>query len=93
METQLTMKPATPNVIARLSRGNVIEVKGRRGPQMVLKANWKRGLLITPYEGRIASRNLRAKQEREAGSSRGRPEYSDKARWVDPSVVTKYAGR
>lgn len=90
----LTYKPITPALRGRIKRGNIIKATGTRGPLMVLQADWKKGLHVAPYEGTIASRNLRNSQERDGERRSTRPEYqAAKARWIQPAAVTHYASR
>jgi hypothetical protein len=78
-----------PRTTSRAQRGSVVRLKDHGDkPMMVVRADWKRGVQVRPYEGAINSRH---KQQAEArrGTAQDPPEWG--AKWVPASDVVAVA--
>lgn len=79
---------ATPRHRNHIKRGNVVKVAGKRKPMIVLEANWKKGVKVREYDGRINSRPLQATNRRTGGTV-----TSEAGRWVSVDQITYVATR
>jgi hypothetical protein len=80
---ELNFKPATPAIRNRVKRGNVVKIAGKRGPQMITQANYRKGVRVVPYDGKIDSRPLHR--------SKGRYDTPNPGTWVAVEKITHYA--